>query len=69
MAVDLDRNDPGAGPPDSMPPRNRGRTREPTEDGGNPQHPIHDEDQEDKTPAEYEREIERLGARGSRSID
>jgi hypothetical protein len=52
-----------------MPPRNRGRTREPTEDGGNPQHPIHDEDQEDKTPADYEREIERLGACGSRSID
>ena len=32
----------------------------PTEDGGNPQHPIHDEDQEDKTPSDYEREIDRL---------
>jgi hypothetical protein len=34
----------------------------PTEDGGNPQHPVHDEDQEDRTPGDYEREIDRLDA-------
>lgn len=34
----------------------------PAEDGGNPQHPIHDEDQEDRTPGDYEREIDRLDA-------
>ena len=30
----------------------------PAEDGGNPDHPIHDEDEEDKTPEDYEREID-----------
>lgn len=30
----------------------------PTEDGGNPQHPVHDEDEEDLTPEDYEREID-----------
>jgi hypothetical protein len=38
----------------------------PTEDGGNSQHPIHDEDQEDATPSDYEREIDRVDA-GTRS--
>ncbi len=32
----------------------------PTEDGGNPQHPVHDEDEEDMMPEDYEREIDRL---------
>ena len=32
----------------------------PRADGGNEQHPIHDEDQEDATPDDYEREIDRL---------
>ena len=32
----------------------------PKADGGNDQHPIHDEDQEDATPEDYEREIDRL---------
>jgi hypothetical protein len=32
----------------------------PKADGGNEQHPIHDEDQEDATPDDYEREIDRL---------
>jgi hypothetical protein len=32
----------------------------PRADGGNNQHPIHDEDQEDATPDDYEREIDRL---------
>ena len=64
---DLRRRDPGNSPPDSMPPRESGRDREPagggfspSEDGGNPQHPVHDEDQEDRTAADYEREIDRL---------
>jgi hypothetical protein len=37
-------------------------------DGGNERHPVHDEDQEDATPDDYEREINRLdqGIRGSR---
>jgi hypothetical protein len=37
-------------------------------DGGNEQHPIHDEDQEDAGPDDYEREIDRLdqAIRGSR---
>jgi hypothetical protein len=34
----------------------------PTLDGGNDQHPIHDEDREDATPDDYEREIDRLDA-------
>ena len=31
-------------------------------DGGNDQHPIHDEDQEDRMPSDYEREIDRIDA-------
>lgn len=30
----------------------------PTDDGGNPQHPVHDEDEEDMKPEDYEREID-----------
>lgn len=55
-------------PPDSIPPREEERTSEevvgggftPKADGGNEQHPIHDEDQEDTAPDDYEREIDRL---------
>jgi hypothetical protein len=51
-----------------MPPGNDERTGEepvgggftPREDGGNEQHPVHDEDQDDATPDDYEREINRL---------
>ena len=75
VSDDLRRRDPGDTPTDSMPPRETGRAREPagggftpTEDGGNPQHPIHDEDQEDRTPADYEREIDRLDAAIDRRI-
>ena len=32
----------------------------PRADGGNDQHPVHDEDHEDATPDDYEREIDRL---------
>ena len=31
-------------------------------DGGVGQHPIHDEDQDDAKPSDYEREIDRLDA-------
>ena len=34
----------------------------PKVDGGNDQHPIHDEDQEDRMPSDYEREIDRIDA-------
>ena len=54
----------------SMPPGDEERTGEepagggftPRADGGNEQHPIHDEDQEDASPSYYEREIARLHA-------
>jgi len=39
-----------------------GRGFTPKADGGNDQHPIHDEDQEDASPSDYEREIDRLDA-------
>src|SRR6476620_5052399 len=66
---DLRRRDQRETPPDSMPsdeerkseePAGRGFT--PKADGGNDQHPIHDEEQEDASPSDYEREIERLDA-------
>jgi hypothetical protein len=65
---DLRRRDQRDTPPDSMPPRAEEAPGEepagggftPAPDGGNPDHPIHDEDQEDATPSDYEREINRL---------
>ncbi|MGB7716985.1 MAG: hypothetical protein WBL81_18755 [Pseudolabrys sp.] len=67
---DLRRRDQRETPPDSMPPGDEERTGEepagggftPRADGGNEQHPIHDEDQEDASPSYYEREIARLHA-------
>jgi len=67
---DLRRHDQRPTPPDSLPPRDDERQGEvpagggftPTPDGGNDQHPIHDEDQEDATSSDYEREIDRLDA-------
>ena len=54
---------------DSMPPDEERNGEDPAgggftprEDGGNPQHPVHDEDQEDASSAHYEREIDRLDA-------
>ena len=65
---DLRRRDPPETPPDSLPPDDEAVTGQepaaggfiPLPDGGNEQHPIHDEDQEDATPDDYEREIDRL---------
>jgi hypothetical protein len=55
------RRDPSQTSPDSMPPDEAvGEGFTPRADGGNDQHPIHDEDQEDATPDDYEREIDRL---------
>ena len=67
---DLRRDDSASTPPDSLPPRDNaaearrpaGGGFSPAEDGGVAQHPIHDEDQEDRTPGDYEREIDRLDA-------
>jgi hypothetical protein len=72
---DLRRRDPPQTPPDSMAPDDEVAEEEPVGggftpriDGGNEQHPVHDEDQEDATPDDYEREIDRLdqAIRGSR---
>jgi hypothetical protein len=56
-------------PPDLLPPRDESGEKlavgggfTPTEDGGVEQHPIHDDDQEDRTPSDYERELDRLDA-------
>jgi hypothetical protein len=65
---DLRRRDPPETLPDSLPPDDEAVTGEepaaggfiPQPHGGNEQHPIHDEDQEDATPDDYEREIDRL---------
>jgi hypothetical protein len=64
------RKDMSETPPDSLPPRDEDKREmsavgggfTPKEDGGNDQHPIHDEDQEDRTPGDYERELDRLDA-------
>lgn len=64
------RTDPSQSPPDSLPPRDDGGAEDkpagggftPRADGGNKQHPIHDEDQEDAGPSDYERELDRLAA-------
>lgn len=65
---DLRRRDQRQTPDDSMPPRDEDRSSEeavgggftPKADGGNEQHPIHDEDQEDAAPEDFEQEIDRL---------
>jgi hypothetical protein len=67
---ELRRRDQPQTPPDSIPPRDEEHTGEepvgggftPVADGGNEQHPVHDEDQEDATSDDYEREIDRLDA-------
>ena len=67
---DLRRRDQPQAPPDSLPPRDQAREGEkpagggftPAEDGGVASHPVHDSDQEDSGPSDYEREIDRLDA-------
>ena len=64
------RRDQRRTPPDSLPPRDDARRGEEpvgggftaSEDGGVKQHPVHDSDEEDRTPSDYEREIDRLDA-------
>lgn len=55
---DLRRTDQPRVPPDSLPPEDE---RETTADGGVGQHPIHDSDQEDRDPEDFEREVDREG--------
>ena len=70
IPADLRRVDPEPTPPEGLPEVEGGRLAEdvveggftPKIDGGVDQHPIHDEDQEDATPSDYEREIDRLDA-------
>ena len=70
MPSDDRRADPQATRPDNLPEVEFGRMAEdpvgggmtPKIDGGNDQHPIHDEDQEDRMPSDYEREIDRIDA-------
>jgi hypothetical protein len=65
---DLRRTDPPETPPDSIPPTRVRDTKPagggftPKEDGGVDQHPVHDDDQEDATPADFEEAIARLDA-------
>ncbi|MFN3657745.1 MAG: hypothetical protein ACK4UO_10870 [Pseudolabrys sp.] len=69
----LRRRDQRATPPDSLPPRDDARRGEepvgggftPRADGGNPQHPSHDDDPSaDAGPGDYERELDRMDAAG-----
>jgi len=70
MPFDDRRTDPRATRPDDLPEVDGGRIAEapvgggttPKIDGGIDQHPVHDEDQEDRTPSDYEREIDRIDA-------
>ena len=59
MPDDLRRRDQPE-TPDSLPrvDENVSLDGRPSEDGGNPDHPIHDEDQEDLEPQDYEEEID-----------
>lgn len=70
MPADTRRTDPASTRPDDLPDVEGGRLAQdvvgggttPRSDGGVGQHPVHDEDQEDATPSDYEREIDRLDA-------
>jgi hypothetical protein len=64
------RADPQATRPDELPEVDSSRMADdmvgggttPKIDGGVDQHPVHDEDQEDRMPSDYEREIDRIDA-------
>jgi hypothetical protein len=66
--ADLRRTDLEQTRPDNLPEVDAGNMTEdtvgggytPKIDGGVDQHPVHDEDQEDRTPSDYEREIDRI---------
>jgi hypothetical protein len=70
MPADMRRTDPEPTRPDDLPLVESSRVAAdavdggvtPRPDGGIDQHPIHDEDQEDATPSDYEREMDRLDA-------
>jgi hypothetical protein len=47
---------PDRAPPDSMP-----EEKETSPDGGVAQHPIHDADQDDRQPDDFERDVDRDG--------
>jgi hypothetical protein len=58
---DLRRRDQPRTPPDSLPPK---VDDVPTLaiDGGNPNHPVHDDDLEDLEPSDFEEEVDALDA-------
>jgi hypothetical protein len=70
LPAGVKRSDQPETPPDLLPPRDEdkrdmsavGGGFTPKEDGGVEQHPIHDDDQEDLSPSDYERELDRLDA-------
>lgn len=57
---DLGRNDQPDTTPDSLPPGRGPGLTDTRPDGGVAQHPIHDEDQEDLAPEDYEEEIDEV---------
>jgi hypothetical protein len=57
---DLRRRDQPATPPDSPPPEKDGVPPTLAVDGGNPNHPVHDDDVEDLEPQDFEAEIDEL---------
>jgi hypothetical protein len=61
---DLRRNDQADTTPDSLPPRRDAGVTDTRPDGGVAEHPIHDEDQENLEPDDYEEEIDEVEAAG-----
>jgi hypothetical protein len=51
--------------PDSLPPARESDLTDTRPDGGVAEHPIHDEDQEDLEPDDYEREVDEIAARNT----
>jgi hypothetical protein len=63
MPDEVRRRDPPRTTPDSLPRRDEDappRAGAPAPDGGSSTHPIHDEDQEDLTPGDYEAQIDEI---------
>jgi hypothetical protein len=57
---DLRRNDQPDLTPDSLPPRSEPGVTDTRPDGGVAEHPIHDEDQDDLEPDDYEEEVDEV---------